>query len=317
MPRLPIACTLACAFATNAHAGAGPWVLGKGDEQIYVGLDAQRFNRLAIDDGAYTDSVIDVDGGVTSFGAKLIGTVGLTRRLEIEFDLPYAYTYVNQPGAVCDLLGLDACETTQGIGTIAIRSKVLLVDELAGAPVSFSLGLDLRFGQLTAEHRQRITSLGEGTFDVEPRLSLGRIGSLRKGAGYWSLYADLGFRYRVPIDTAYGPDALWIPGFEITGNLENLWAPVQTVSFGPAIATLWRPNGVDFSATDLTDVDRIVALRMFALDVGGKIIIRNGRRVAVSASVFHTAYAINNPQDVVKVNVGVAIRDLFRKRQED
>ena len=39
-------------------------MLGKGDQQIYVGLDAQRFSKLAVDSGAYTDDVIDVDQGV-------------------------------------------------------------------------------------------------------------------------------------------------------------------------------------------------------------------------------------------------------------
>ncbi|MCB9680840.1 MAG: hypothetical protein H6733_05145 [Alphaproteobacteria bacterium] len=297
----------------EAHAGSGPWVLGKGDQQIYVGLDAQRFSKLAVDSGAYTEDVIDVDQGVSTFGAKLIGGFGLGRAFEVEFELPYVYTFAHRQGAVCDLLGQDACATTQGLGIVAARMKYLAVDEVLGKPLSVALGLDLRFGQATGAHRERITSLGEGTFDVEPRLSLGRIGSLP--SGYWSLYADGSFRFRFPMTTDVAGTGRWAPGFEITATLENLYTPGDKVSFGPAFSLLSRPLGVDFSGTDLADVDRLTALRIFALEGGLKLIVRNGRNVSVSLAAFHTIYAVNNPQNVFKVAAGVAFRDVFRRRE--
>lgn len=299
-----------------ALAGAGPWVLGAGDEQIYVGLDAQRFGLLATGAGAYADDVVTVDDGVNTFGAKLIGTLGLVRNVELELDLPFAYTYVNRIGDVCALLALDACETTYGFAPITLRTKWLVVDELAGRPVSFSVGVDLRFGQMTAEHRERITNIGDGTFDLEPRVSLGRIGRLPNG--WWSIYGDVSFRYRFPTDPSFGDTGIAVPGYEIVSNVENLWTPVSAVSIGPAIGLLWRPNGVDILSPEwaATDQDRIVALRILSLEAGAKLIVRNNRAISGSLGVFHTIYAINNPQDTFKISLGVAFRDLVRKREE-
>lgn len=300
----------------EALAGNGPWVLGAGDQQVYVGLDAQRLGNLAVSSGSYADDVIQVDQGVTTLGGKLIGTFGLNRLVEVELELPYQYAFQNDPGPVCEAVGLDACEPTHGVGVIVARGKVLLLDELLGKPLSISLGLDVRFGQPTFRFRERITNLGEGTFDIEPRLSLGRIGGLGGKGGYFSIYGDVGFRWRFPIDKDYGEDGLAIPGWELTGNLESLFTPTGLVSIGPAVGVLWRPVGVDFEDVDLADPNRFAALRILALDAGAKLLIRSGRSVTFALGVFHTIYAENNPQDVLKVSLGVAFRDLIRRRED-
>ena len=69
-------------------------------------------------------------------------------------------------------LGQDTCATTNGVGVIRLGTKAQILDEVYGSPFSLSLGLDLRFGQLTQGTRERITNLGEGTFDVAPLLSV-------------------------------------------------------------------------------------------------------------------------------------------------
>ncbi len=307
--------------SAQAHASTGPWLLGAGDEQIYVGLDGQRFGKLALSTGSFSEDVVTVDDGVSSFGAKLIGTFGLSRRVELELEFPVNYTFANNSeGPVCGLLGLDACATSLGIGVIVARSKFLVVDELAGAPLTMSLGFDLRFGQPTADLRPRITAYGQGTFDLEPRVGLGRIGSLRKGSGYWTLFADAGFRYRIPLDGSFGPAALPAPGFEVTANFENLWSPVPLVSFGPTVSMLSRPMGVDFEdllgdPTLATDINRFNGLRIFTMDAGGKLIVRNGKNITFAAAATYTLYAENNPSDVLKVSVGVGFRDLFHKKE--
>ncbi|MCB9663718.1 MAG: hypothetical protein H6732_06380 [Alphaproteobacteria bacterium] len=306
--------TVALTWATTAHAGSGPWVLGQGDEQIFVGAEAQRFTQLAVGDGAYQDSVIAVDDGVMTFGAKLIGTLGLARRFEVEADLSYLYTYANEPGPVCELLGMGACKTTQGLGPISTRVKWLVVDELAGRPLSMSVGLDLRFGQTTAEHRERVTSLGDGTFALEPRVALGRIGTLPKG--WWSIYGDVSARFPLPTDPAFTVGGEAAPGIELVSTVENLWTPVPVVSLGPSVSMLYRPQGVDFLETDFTEKDRFTALRIFVLEAGAKLLVRNDTGITGVLSVFHTVYAVNNPQDVLKVSVGVAFRDFARRRTE-
>lgn len=312
---------LSAALSAPATASTGPWILGPGDEQIYVGLDAQRFTRLALSSGTFADDVVQVDEGVNTFGAKLIATFGVTKRVELEFELPFAYSYVNRQGPVCDSLGLDACEPSVGVGIVVARGKVVALDEVAGAPLTLSFGLDLRFGQPTAAFRPRITAFGTGTFDVEPRLALGRIGSIRGGRGYFSVFADASFRYRVPASAGIGPTPAPLPSFEVTANFENLWTPVELVSFGPAVSLLSRPIGYDveqvLGAPELaTHPGRFEAINLLALDAGGKLLFRNGKNVTVALAAFYTLYAENNPTDVVKVSAGVAFRDFIRRRED-
>ena len=120
-----------------------------------------------------------------------------------------------------------------------------LVDELSGAPVSFSLGVDLRLGQTTERYRERITALGEGTFDLEPRFALGRIGPLPKG--YWSLYLDGGFRYRSmrhkrALDLG-GAEA--VPG-DIHGVVGTSKQPVVTLFINACPVTAKIPSVLKF-----------------------------------------------------------------------
>ncbi len=298
--------------ANHAVAGTGPWILGQGDEQIYIGAETQRLDRLAIGSGSYADDVIVVDGGITTLGLKALVTLGLTSRFEIEGELPYNIVFSNRSGAVCDALGLGACRTTKGIGIIALRGKALLLDEVAGKPLSLSVGLDLRFGQTTFENRQRITNLGEGTFDIEPRLLMGRVGPLPNG--YWSLYWGASFRYRVPIDRDFMDDGIDVPGYELTSDLEALFTPGRLVSIGPAVNWWLRPNGVDFEDVDLTDPDRLLGLRATVFEAGAKVIVRSGRNITFVGSFFRTVYARNNPE-VYKVGVGVSFRDFVPDRK--
>lgn len=297
-----------------ATAGVGPWVMGPGDGQIYAGLDVQRFRRLSVSTGSYAPEVIDVDDGVSSVYFKLIGSVGLMRGLELEMELPYGVVFTpTQDGPVCELLGLGACRRTQGIGLMSVRLKGLALDELYGPPVSLAFTLEARFGQLTAPDRERITNLGEGTFDLAPRVAIGRIGSLGQN-GSWNLALDVGWRYRFPLRRQHDGQDQAVPGWEIDTHLESLFSPVTSVAFGPAVTWLYRPNGVNFEDVDLTDVDRLGALRISALSAGAKLIIRGTDRITVSTSVFHTLHAVNNPTDVFSFGVGVSLRDPFKRR---
>jgi hypothetical protein len=212
-------------------------------------------------------------------------------------------------------VGQQACEQTQGVGIIRVGTKAQVLDELYGAPFSLSLGLDLRFGQLTAKRRERITNLGEGTFDIEPRLAIGRVGALGAKGGYWTILGDLGVRYRIPMATEYpGYDAP-IPGLEITFYQATLFTPVTPFSIGPTFSLLSRPQGLDFEELDLSGLDRFSAINILSMRVGLKAFIRGGDRVTVNLGFERTVYAENNPSDVVAFNAGIALRDVFRRRE--
>lgn len=311
-PLSPVA-LLVLVASSPARAGSGPWVLGPADHTLYLGLEAQRFDHLAQSSGSGADDVIQVSDGVQTFGAKAIATVGLLPRLEGELSVPWSVVRNNRPDdSPCDLLGLDACEETQGIGIIRARAKALVVDEILGPPVSVALGGELRLGQLTSTTRQRITNLGEGTLDAGGFASVGRIGTL--GKGYWSGYVEAGGRYRSR-NRSY--DEVQAPGAELWAEGELLVAPRRSVAIGPTATWLHRPEGVDVE--DLLvdpalggDVDRFSALRIHAAQAGVKALVRTGDQVTTSLGVLHTLYAVNNPTDVWTVDLGVSFRGFLR-----
>jgi hypothetical protein len=307
---MSLALALLVALIPTAVAGSGPWVVGDRGYTLYLGVEAQRFDHLGIVSGTRRD-VLEVGEGVTSFGLKGIGTVGVGSRAELEIGVPWYRVQANRQDAeLCDLLGLGACDRTQGIGVVQARLKGLLLDEFFGAPISLAVGGELRLGQVTAETRQRVTNLGEGTVDFGPYLDLGRTGSL--GGGYWSSWIEAGFRYRVPMTDQYPNlrgDTV-VPGSEITGAAELILGPSTSFALGPRLDALWRPAGLDFDELDLGDPDRFGALAIGSLRAGAVGVVRT-RGVAASISVARTLYAVNNPTDTYVVSLGVQLDGRF------
>lgn len=297
-----------------AVAGGGPWVLGRGDQSLYVGLDSQRISKLTVtgDSGV---SVVDVDARITTFSAKAALAYGIGTRVEVEGWLPWSRSWVARDDLFpCGGLGLGECRTTEGVGVIEARVKALLVDELVGAPLSVSGGLHARFGGLTHATRARLTNLGEGTTDLGGFVSVGRIGGL--GRGYWSGHADASGFYRIPNTRTYpqADGSRAAPGGDFLFNSDLLLTPTAgyEVSFGPTVSVFWRPFGVNWDEVDFSDPDRFAALRVLSPRVGGKLIVRDGAKVAFSLSALQTVAPVNNPSPFT-VSVGVSINSLFSR----
>jgi hypothetical protein len=310
------AAMVACFVSGPAWAGSGPWILASGDHQVYVGADAQHFRNFAPSSGSYGGETLVVGNGISSLGFVGIVSMGLGGRFEAEFEVPWFTVFGHDPESeVCVLLGLDACARTQGIGVVRVQAKGQVLDELYGAPFSLSLGMALRFGQLTAEYRERVTTLGEGTFDIVPQLSIGRVGNFGSKGAYWSVNGDLGVMYRIPLDTSYPGYDHPIPGVGIVFEQSTLFTPFEMVTFGPTFSLLSQPTGLEFEELDLGQVDRFAALRILSMRAGLKMFIRDGKRLTFVLGVQRTVYAENNPADVVAFNTGISIRDLFRRRE--
>ena len=291
----------------SAVAGAGPWVISSGDASFYGGAEMQRFTKLALSSGSGADDVVDVDDGLETFGLKAVASYGLRDRFEIEAQVPWYRVDANTKGPVCAALSLGACRTTQGIGVMTARIKGLVVDELVGRPVSLAVGTEARFGQHTAQDRERITNLSEGTNDLGGFVSVGRSGGLAQG--FWSAWAEGGGRYRFP-NTELGAGA--VPGAEFFGDIELLAGAQRWWSLGPNATFLHRPTGYDVedilgSAALATNIDRWGALSISSLRVGAKLIVRSSERVDLVAGVLTTAWAVNNPSDVTTVSLGLSI----------
>lgn len=283
-------------------------MVGQDAFTVYVGAEAQRIGHLAVQTGPDSTDVLDVAQGVSRFGAKAIGTLGLGDRFELQTAVPWYRSGTSRTDdPLCVTLALGACETTDGIGLIETRVKGLALDEFFGAPVSVSAGLDLRFGLFTATERERVTNLGEGTLDAGSFVNVGRTGSL--GKGYWSGWLEGLFRYRVP-NTASFPQLKGdrsVPGSEFGGAAELVLGPTPSFAIGPNASALYRPFGVDFYQTDLTDPDRFAALRVANVRVGATAVVRSGN-TSLSASYLQTVYGFNNPNDTFVVNVGLQFR---------
>lgn len=292
----------ALAALPTALAGTGPWTLPEGDLSAYGGAEYQRIGRLANSTGSYSDEVVDVDEGLEKAGAQLVLGYGVRERVDVELQVPYYQVTANrQDGPLCTTLGLEACVPTSGLGIVTTRVKGLLADELVGSPLSVSTGVQLRLGQATAATRARLTNLGEGTTDVGPFASLGRSGAL--GQGYWSGYVEGGWRYRFPNTDMGGAP---VPGSEVHADAEWLGGLHSWWAIGPSVSFLWRPEGVDIEALDAADVDRFGELRVVNLRAGAKLIVRSSRRTSLVLGALGTAYAVNNPSDVLILTAGLA-----------
>jgi len=313
-----------------AWAGSGPWVVAQGDQNVYLGSEAQRLTQLAVSTGSFSDDVLDIGAGgpitdpgagISTFGMKAIVTYGLLPRAELELGVPYYRVRFNrQDDAICtELLGEQACAANKGLGVITGRAKVLLLDELYGPVVSLAAGAELRHGDFTAPERGQLTNLGEGTTDIGAFASVGRTGAF--GAqGAWSTYAELGGRYRMPnasISTEANADLGVVPNNELWGSWESLVGTI-TWGAGPMISYFHRPQGLDFEEllTDpelAGDDERLAALNALSVQAGAKIVVRSEERVSFSAGVARTLYAENNPADLVSVNAGISVRNLWRR----
>ena len=303
MPQRMLALTvLALGIQGTAQAGTGPWVVGAGQASLYVGVESQRLTRLAITVDDQRD-VIDVGEGLSSFGVKGIASLGITDRVEVEMGVPWWSVRANRPDEpLCAALGLDAC------------NDVRTLDEYFGAPLSLSLGAELRYGDFTADTRARITNVGEGTTDLGPTAAVGRVGSLG-GSSYFSAYLEGGWRYRFPTTRKF-PDA---PEGELRAPQPETWlvaeataGPSPWLAVGPTVSFLTRA-GLDWGELDLSDPDRLAALGITVVRAGGTVVVRSENNLALSASVLTTAYAINNPTDALSLNLGVSFSGLAPK----
>lgn len=304
----------------TAHAGSGPWVIGTGQANVYMGVETQRLSKLHIQDSGGSDAeVIDVGEGLSTFGLKAVGTAGISPRFDVQAEVPWYRVIANRPDhPLCDALGLGACKTTESIGLMTLRGKGLLLDELFGAPLSLAMYGELRIGTFTAGQRERITNVGEGTTDTGVGISAGRTGGL--GSGYWSGYLDLGWRYRWPTTRTYPgfEGDLAVPGNEWTGQTEVIVSPAPAVGFGPSLSGLYRPDGLDFKELDLTDTDRFAALRVANARVGAILVVRDTQsNTSASFSILRTIAAMNNPTDIWVISAGLSVNGRLVPKSEN
>jgi len=307
MSILPAAALLAT--AGSAHAGSGPWMVSPGDASVYVGTEYQRLTELVIHDDGVEAGTVPVDDGLESTGVVAVASYGLRERLELELEVPWYRVEANRTdGAVCSALGMQACATSQGLGVVSARAEGLLLDELAGAPLSLSVSGILRLGAFTSDTRARLTNLSEGTTDVGGALAVGRSGGL--GAGFWSGWVEAGWRHRFPNTERRG---VAIPGGELTADADLLGGLQPWWSVGPSVSLLHRPGGFDFADIDLSSPDRLAELRVLSLRAGGKLVLRSSERTSFVVSAHKAVVVRNNP---LPFSLGVGLSVQPRRKRD-
>ncbi|MFT4976952.1 MAG: hypothetical protein ACI8S6_002857 [Myxococcota bacterium] len=312
MIRRTLLAVLLCGVTSStALAGSGPWVVGAGSTSLFAAVEAQRLTMLSTQT---PDGPVDVEvgEGLSAQGFKLIGTYGIQSRAEVELAVPWFRVYANRPDAeLCGALGLGACRTTQGIGLVQAKLKGLLLDELFGSPVSLSTALNARYGAFTADDRERITNIGEGTFDLGPSIAVGRSSAIPSG-GDWSAYAEAGWLYRFANTDSFPDLDTPVPGSEFFGEIKALVSPGEgRIGLGPSVSGLWRPWGLEWheleAAGGLADVDRFGALKIYNVRVGGELLLRGRSGMSLTTGALRTVAARNNPSDVFIFSIGLGI----------
>ncbi|MEL6344242.1 MAG: hypothetical protein AAFV53_14080 [Myxococcota bacterium] len=298
---LPASILLFClGVLSPAHAGSGPWTLSQGDLDVYVGAESRRTTTLVDGSGAAEPLP---GGGVSTIGSVLVGSFGVVPRVEGSLLVPvYRSRSLAEQDPDCQSFGLEACETSGGVGVLSARLKGLIVDELFGPPVSIAVAGEMRLGDLTAPSRARLTALGEGTTDLGLYLSIGRSGGVGEG-GLWSVYAEGGYRYRFPNGELNGEE---VPGNEWLAVLEGLYGPNSAWMIGPSVYFLTRPQGVDLEDVSLDSPERFVGLSTTAVQAGGKLILRSSDRWSLSLSALRTVVARNSFGDELIISAGVS-----------
>lgn len=301
------------AMLSAAFAGSGPWVSGSGVGNLYLGIEGEQYTKVSSRNTTGIDKQ-PVGEGIQSIGGLAVLSYGIAPRVEAEVTVPYLATHVNrEDSTLCELLGEDSCDATHTVGIIQARVKTLILDGIAGSPLSLSVAGEVRYGGLTATTRHRLTNAGEGTTDFGPSLALGRSGTLGAN-GFYALSGDFGWRYRVPNTRRFpnleGQRA--VPGSEFFGSLEALVTPTGRVSVGPYAVALYRPQGIDFSELAVADQDRFAALRVTDIRAGGKLLIRDAKNHVFVLAVGRTVYSANSPADSLTLSFGVSLHNVFR-----
>ena len=293
----------AALIAATASAGSGPWVLGQGHHNVYLGTESQQYTTYRVE-----GEDRELGDGFSTFGAQAIVGFGLSSRIEAEARLPWYRTRALDTSN--DLCVDSRCKASQGVGAFELGVKALVLDELYGPPVSVSAGLELRQGELTARTRDRLTNLGEGTVDVGGALCVGRAAGLGE-TGVYAVSAKLGYRYRLPVDELDGDP---VPGAEYHTQVDAV-AGTASVSGGPSLLGMWRPSGVGFDEVDKSDPDWLGSLSVSSVLAGGKLLIAgDSHYVTLALSAYHSVAASNNPSDLWVLGVGVGFYDAFRDR---
>lgn len=287
----------------EALAGDGPWTLSPRQQNLYLGADYYQYSLFNPGSG----EARDVPSPITASALTGVWTAGLRPGLELELKLPLERARAqDQDGCLAAAPVEGWCRTSSGVGDVGAQIKLRALDELYGSPVTVSVSGGMRSGELYADHRQRLTTLGDGHTDLGGGLSMGRTDVL--GSGWYRASLDLWYWYRLPVEGAELHD-------EISGSFAALVAIWPGFALGPAAHGFWRLGGDDVSEADFSNPDLWATLAARQVQAGAKLgIFGVSGAPTLSLTLLRTVYAQNNPTDAFVVSAGLGW--FFRPKQE-
>lgn len=285
----------------TAQAGDGPWTLNAGEDSLFLGVSTFRYAEFQDSKSGDTSSLGE---GITATGLVGVWTSGLAEGLELELVVPYERVRVNdRRSSYCmsESRPADYCATSSGIGDMSAVLKARVLNELYASPVSMSLAAAARTGELYSDHRDRLTTLGDGNTDLGAGLSLGRTDLL--GSGWYRVGAWGWYWFRLPHEGDTW--ATKVPADEVSYTFEATWSPHPRVGFGPALQGFHRLGGVPFSEMDFDSENHWSSLQAAQIQAGGKVGIYTDGGPTFALAVLRTVWAQNNPTDTLVVTAGL------------
>lgn len=289
---------------SSALAGDGPWTLDADEQNLFFGLDYFQYSAFDAGSGDARDLV----SPITAMGFTGVWTAGLRRGVEVEVKIPFESARAQDPEACRAAAPVEGwCVTSAGLGDIGGQLKVRVLDELYGRPLTLSLSSGVRTGELYADDRQRLTTLGDGQTDIGGGLSLGRTDVL--GAGWYRASVDAWYWRRFDVSEVNLDD-------EIAVSAAGMVAVWPSWGMGPAVHSFFRLGGLDVGQADFTAPDVWSTLAARQAQVGFKLgVFGQGRAPTFSLTVLRTVWAQNNPTDTFSVSAGLGW--FFQPQQEE
>lgn len=292
-------------WAVTAWAGPGPWILEPGEHDVYLGAETGRFRRVGTSGGP-------IKLGTALHTAQLSGvwTVGLAKAVDLQVLVPVEAAWVADPDAgFCVSDRPEAwCAPTSGLGDVAARLQLRLLDERSYRPVTVSLRASARTGAAYAGRRTRFTTLGDGQTDLGAGLAIGRGGS--RGDHWYRVAAAGQYWLRLGVGQI---DGRKVPADEIGFGTDLMASPVRWIGLGAAVSGFHRLRGLPLAQADIDGPLNWVSLAATHVRAGPQVALYTESRWTVFSTVQVSVYARNTPSDGVSVTIGVGRS--FRRRE--
>lgn len=210
--------TLTFVFLFSFHSlfAGGPWPQAKGKGYFKIS------EWWTVFDEHYTDQGLR-DPNLTSgiFNTTFYGEYGITDRFTAILNSPiFSRNYINNLRSGTTQEIIFEGESLNGIGDIDLAFKYGITKPGSSIPVSITIGVGLPTGNAQGGTQGNL-QLGDGEFNQNIQVDLGKSLNIGKQSAYFSTYAGFNnrtngfseeFRYGLELGTGFINNKLWIAG---------------------------------------------------------------------------------------------------------